>query len=110
MAQYTLFIDPSSMFSWTEAVVFLLPAVIGGTRHWSGPVIGAILLGLVSDLSRVAFGASVDGLAQIIYGVVVIAVVMRARMGIVDLVFEKARARRATTVTDKTAEISNAAS
>jgi branched-chain amino acid transport system permease protein len=110
MAQYTLFIDPSSMFSWTEAVVFLLPAVIGGTRHWSGPVIGAILLGLVSDLSRVAFGASVDGLAQIIYGVVVIAVVMRARMGIVDLVFEKARARRASTVTDKTAEISNAAS
>lgn len=110
MAQYTLFIDPKSMFSWTEAVLFLLPAVIGGTRHWVGPVIGAILLELVADISRVALGGSLDGLAQIIYGLVVIVVVMRARMGIVDLFFERARARQAQGQTDRTAEVSNAAS
>jgi branched-chain amino acid transport system permease protein len=110
MAQYTLFIDPKSMFSWTEAVVFLLPAVIGGTRHWSGPILGAILLELVSDISRVTFGASVHGLAQIIYGVVVIVVVMRARMGIVDLLFERAQRKRAAAAADKAREVvSNAA-
>lgn len=110
MAQYTLFIDPKSMFSWTEAVLFLLPAVIGGTRHWAGPVVGAILLGLVSDISRVTFGASVDGLAQIIYGVVVILVVMKMRVGIVDFFLDRARARHGAAGAGKTAEISNAAS
>jgi branched-chain amino acid transport system permease protein len=109
MAQYTLFIDPKSMFSWSEAVVFLLPAIIGGTRHWSGPVIGAILLELVADISRVAFGASTHGLAQIIYGVVVIVVVMRARMGIVDFVLERAKLRRAAAPAGQTPEVSNAA-
>jgi len=110
MAQYTLFIDPKSMFSWSEAVVFLLPAVIGGTRHWSGPVVGAILLELVSDVSRVAFGASVHGLAQIIYGVVVIIVVMRVRMGIVDLLIERMRSKHAAATAGKAGEaVSNAA-
>jgi branched-chain amino acid transport system permease protein len=93
MAQYTLFIDPK-MFSWTEAVLLLLPAIIGGTRHWSGPVIGAILLELVADVSRLAFGASVNGLAQLIYGLVVIFVVMRTRVGIVDWVIARWRANR----------------
>lgn len=95
MAQYTLFIDPK-MFSWTEAFLFLLPAIIGGTRHWSGPIVGAILLQLVADLSRIAFGASVHGLAQLIYGVVVIVVVMRTRVGIVDWVIERWEMRRIT--------------
>jgi branched-chain amino acid transport system permease protein len=93
MAQYTLFIDPK-MFSWTEAVLFLLPAIIGGTRHWSGPIIGAIMLVLVDDLSRMAFGTSVNGLAQLIYGAIVIIVVMRTRAGIVDWVIERWAAKR----------------
>lgn len=93
MAQYMLFIDPK-MFSWTEAVLFLLPAIIGGTRHWSGPIVGAIVLQLVADLSRLAFGASVNGLAQLIYGVIVIIVVMRTRAGIVDWVIERWVAKR----------------
>ena len=84
MAQYTLFIDPKSTFAWTEAVLFLLPAIVGGTRHWSGPIIGAFLLEVVSDSARLAFGASVKGLPQIIFGVVVILVVMRTRGGIVE--------------------------
>jgi branched-chain amino acid transport system permease protein len=84
MAQYTLFIDPQSTLSWTQAVLLLLPAIIGGTRTWVGPVVGAMLLEIVSDGTRIAFGASVKGLPQIIYGVVVIFVVMRTRGGIVD--------------------------
>lgn len=93
MAQYTLFVDPSSTFSWTEAVLFLLPAIIGGTLHWSGPVVGAILLELVGDLSRIAFGAQVKGLAQIIYGIVVILVVMYARGGLVDWFIRRRKER-----------------
>jgi branched-chain amino acid transport system permease protein len=84
IAQYTLFIDPKSMFAWTEAVVFLLPAIIGGTRHWSGPIVGALLLTLVADATRLMFGTKVGGLALFLYGLVVIAVVMRVRVGIVD--------------------------
>ncbi len=95
MAQYTLFIDPKATFSWHEAVVFLLPAIIGGTRHWSGPVVGAILLQLVSDVTRLAFGAKVGGLAQLIYGLVVIVVVMRTRVGIVDWFVDRRKARAA---------------
>lgn len=110
MAQYTLFIDPKSMFSWTEAVLLLLPAIIGGTRHWSGPVIGAILLELVADVSRLAFGASVNGLAQLIYGVVVIFVVMRTRVGIVDLLIARSRGNRSSAPITQPREVaSNAA-
>jgi branched-chain amino acid transport system permease protein len=111
MAQYTLFIDPKSMFSWTEAVMFLLPAVIGGTRHWLGPIIGAILLELVSDVTRVAFGASMHGLAQIIYGVVVVLIVLRARMGIVDLLLEQTKNERtARRIASAEEAVSNASS
>ncbi|MBO9354618.1 branched-chain amino acid ABC transporter permease [Bordetella petrii] len=94
MAQYTLFIDPRSTFSWTESVYFLLPAIVGGTRHWSGPIIGALLLGLVSDTTRLLFGDAINGLPQIIFGIVVIVVVMRTRGGIVDWAVDRWRARR----------------
>ncbi len=94
MAQYTLFIDPKSSFAWTEAVLFLLPAIVGGTRHWSGPIVGAILLEVVSDASRLAFGASIKGLPQIIYGIVVIVVVIKTRSGIVDWIVARWQARR----------------
>jgi len=95
MAQYTLFIDPGSAFSWTEAVLLLLPAIVGGTRHWSGPIVGAILLEVVSDVSRLAFGTSVKGLPQIIFGLVVIFVVMRTRGGIVDWIMVRLNATSA---------------
>jgi len=94
MAQYTLFIDPRSTFSWTESVYFLLPAIVGGTRHWSGPIIGALLLGLVSDTTRLLFGDAINGLPQIIFGIVVIVVVMRTRGGIVDWAVDRWRSRR----------------
>jgi len=94
MAQYTLFIDPKSTFSWTEAVYFLLPAIVGGTRHWTGPIVGAILLGVVSDGARLLFGNSIKGLPQIIFGIVVIFVVMRTRAGIVDWLVQRWRARQ----------------
>jgi branched-chain amino acid transport system permease protein len=94
IAQYTLFIDPKSTFAWTEAVYFLLPVIVGGSRHWWGPVIGAILLGVVSDGTQLLFGDSIKGLAQIIYGLVVIVVVMRTRSGIADWLVQQWRARR----------------
>ena len=50
---------------------------------------------LVADVSRLAFGTSVKGLAQMLYGIVVIAVVMKARIGIVDWIIERNLARRA---------------
>jgi branched-chain amino acid transport system permease protein len=95
MAQYTLFIDPKSTFSWTEAVFFLLPAIVGGTRHWSGPIVGAFLLTIVNDGSRLLFGNSIKGLPYIIFGIVVILVVMKTRAGIVDWIAERWRARDA---------------
>lgn len=93
MAQYTLFIDPKSTFSWTEAVFFLLPAIVGGTRHWSGPIMGAFLLTVVNDGSRLLFGNSIKGLPYIIFGIVVILVVMKTRAGIVDWIAERWQAR-----------------
>jgi len=97
MAQYTLFIDPKSTFSWTEAVFFLLPAIVGGTRHWSGPIVGAFLLGVVNDGARLYFGDTIKGLPYIIFGIVVIVVVMKTRSGIVDWIAERWRARHAAT-------------
>src|SRR5215475_8368376 len=45
-AMYLQYADPSSAFNLNYSVSVLAMALIGGTAHWIGPVLGAILLGV----------------------------------------------------------------
>jgi len=47
VAMYQSFVEPASAFDLNYSVSALAMPIIGGTAHWIGPVIGAVLLGTV---------------------------------------------------------------
>ncbi len=87
-AQYLSFIEPSSVFSLNYAVNALAMPIIGGTAHWLGPIIGAILLGTVQQVVTVTISSEVNVL---VVGVMLVFFVVAAPEGILGLV---ARLRR----------------
>ncbi|MBU0464673.1 MAG: branched-chain amino acid ABC transporter permease [Proteobacteria bacterium] len=81
-AQFSLFIHPKSIISLDTSFEIAFIALIGGRGSIAGPVLGALLLRPVSDLSRIYFGDTLPGLHLIIYGVVLILVMIYQPRGI----------------------------
>jgi branched-chain amino acid transport system permease protein len=81
-AQYLSFIEPSSAFSLNYAVNALAMPIIGGTAHWIGPVIGAILLGSVQQIVTVTISSEMNVL---VVGVMLVVFVVGAPEGILGL-------------------------
>ncbi|MSQ55384.1 MAG: branched-chain amino acid ABC transporter permease [Betaproteobacteria bacterium] len=82
-AQYLSFIEPSSVFSLNYAVNALAMPIIGGTAHWLGPIIGAVLLGTVQQVVIVTISSEVNVL---VVGVMLVFFVVAAPEGILGLV------------------------
>ena len=59
-AMYLQYADPSSAFNLNYSVTVLAMSLIGGTAHWAGPVIGAILLGTTQQLLTVTISSEVN--------------------------------------------------
>src|SRR6185503_3456875 len=81
-AQYLSFIEPASTFSLNYAVNALAMPIIGGTAHWIGPVIGAILLGSVQQIVTVTITSEINVL---VVGVMLVLFVVAAPEGILGL-------------------------
>lgn len=81
-AQFTLYIHPKSVMSLDISFEIAFIALIGGRGSIAGPVLGALLLRPVSDLSRIYFGAKLPGLHLIIFGVVLILVMLYQPRGL----------------------------
>jgi branched-chain amino acid transport system permease protein len=64
-------------------------ALIGGTAHWAGPVIGAILLGVTQQLLAVTISSEVNVL---VLGIMLVLFVVAAPEGIIGL-FRRSRRR-----------------
>jgi branched-chain amino acid transport system permease protein len=90
-AMYLQYADPASAFNLNYSVSVLAMALIGGTAHWIGPVIGAILLGVTQQLLAVTISSEVNVL---VLGVMLILFVVGAPEGIIGI-FRKARRPRA---------------
>jgi branched-chain amino acid transport system permease protein len=86
-AMYLQYADPASAFSLNYSVSVLAMALIGGTAHWIGPVIGAILLGVTQQLLAVTISSEVNVL---VLGVMLVLFVVGAPEGIIGL-FRKGR-------------------
>ncbi|BBO91718.1 branched-chain amino acid ABC transporter permease [Desulfosarcina ovata] len=97
-AQFSLFIHPRSIISLDISFEIAFIALIGGRGSIAGPVIGALLLRPVSDLSRIYFGDTLPGLHLIIYGVVLILVMIYQPRGL-----QESLARIYDTLVDKVA-------
>ncbi|HLI99110.1 MAG TPA: branched-chain amino acid ABC transporter permease [Bradyrhizobium sp.] len=90
-AMYLQYADPASAFNLNYSVSVLAMALIGGTAHWAGPVIGAMLLGVTQQLLAVTISSEVNVL---VLGIMLVFFVVAAPEGIIGL-FRRAAGRRA---------------
>jgi branched-chain amino acid transport system permease protein len=95
LAMYQSFVEPASAFNLTYSVSALAMPIIGGTAHWLGPVIGAVLLGTVQQVVTVTVSSELNVL---VVGVLLVLFVVAAPEGIVGLARKlrlRLRSRRA---------------
>jgi branched-chain amino acid transport system permease protein len=90
-AMYLQYADPASAFNLNYSVSVLAMALIGGTAHWAGPVVGAILLGVTQQLLAVTISSEVNVL---VLGIMLVLFVVAAPEGLIGLV-RKLRPHRA---------------
>jgi len=82
MPMYLSFIEPVSSFNLTYSVSALAMPMIGGTAHWIGPVIGALLLGSVQQIVTVTISNEINVL---VVGVLLVLFVVLAPDGVIGL-------------------------
>src|SRR5688500_4225888 len=82
MPMYLSFIEPASTFSLNYAINALAAPMIGGTTHWIGPVIGALLLASLQQIVTVTISSEINVL---VVGVLLVLFVVAAPDGIVGL-------------------------
>ncbi|MFI6260149.1 branched-chain amino acid ABC transporter permease [Micromonospora zamorensis] len=89
--QYFLFIDPDLAFGSSVSIQAILPAVIGGVATIWGPVIGAVVMGPLNDVTATVlrnpppaleFLQGRSGLDVIVYGTLLIIIVLLLPKGI----------------------------
>ena len=88
-AQYFLYIDPTIVFGIDKSIEMLLVSMIGGAGTVYGPLIGAVLLALVGDVTRSM--SSVQGLSLLLYGTLLVVIIAFLPNGLVDLFRRLAR-------------------
>ena len=81
--QYYLYIDPLIVFGVDKSVEMLLVSMIGGAGTVYGPLIGAVLLALVSEVTRTM--TSVQGLSLVLYGGLLVVIIAVLPNGLIDL-------------------------
>src|SRR3954464_4673328 len=82
MPMYLSFIEPASTFSLNYSVSALAMPMIGGTAHWIGPVIGALLLATIQQVVTVTISSEINVL---VVGVLLVAFVVGAPDGVLGL-------------------------
>lgn len=78
------YIDPAIAFGAHVSVEALVAAIVGGMGTLWGPVLGALALHALADLTRNLFGA-LPGISLVIYGMVLVLIVMFMPRGIAGL-------------------------
>jgi branched-chain amino acid transport system permease protein len=82
MPYYVTFLEPSSAFNLSYAVNSIAMPLVGGTASWAGPVIGAVLLGTLQQVTTVTISSALN---LLIVGVVLVGFVVAAPNGIIGL-------------------------
>lgn len=87
---FITYVDPNTAFSLAIAVNTIAMALIGGTSTWIGPVIGALLLGTLQQVTTVTISSALN---LMIVGVLLVVFTTLAPNGIVGLLASR-RERR----------------
>jgi branched-chain amino acid transport system permease protein len=83
-AQYFLFIDAPIAYGPWISIDALLAPIVGGVGSLFGPLIGALVIKILGEATKLSTGGA-PGLDLVIYGVVLIAIVGLAPRGIAGL-------------------------
>ena len=81
-AMYLQFANPESAFNLNYSVSVLAMSLIGGTAHWIGPILGAVLLGVTQQLLAVTISSEVNVL---VLGIMLVVFVVGAPKGLIGL-------------------------
>ncbi|MEJ2176225.1 MAG: branched-chain amino acid ABC transporter permease [bacterium] len=89
---FVTFVDPISAFNLFVAVNAIAMPMIGGTAHWIGPVIGALLIGGAQEAITVTISSELNVL---VVGIMLVLFITLAPQGIVGLVQKWMKRRKA---------------
>ena len=71
LAQYTMYIQPDFTLALPQSIEILIRPIIGGVGTVAGPIVGAFVLGPISELSRILLG-DYSGIHLVVYGSILI--------------------------------------
>jgi branched-chain amino acid transport system permease protein len=94
-AQKELYIDPASVLGTGLSIKMALVSILGGVGTLFGPVVGALVLTVIEELTRVAFGGSGRGTDTIIYAGLIIVIAVFYPHGLLGWLRERRARRRA---------------
>lgn len=84
-AQYFLYLDPYIAYGPAISIESLLVPIIGGMGTLFGPLLGAVGLHLLSELTRELIG-DLPGISLVLYGIVLVVMVLFMPRGLAGLV------------------------
>lgn len=92
-AQRIGLMDPDAAFALSYSINAVIIAMYGGAGTWQGPLIGAPIVVIISEVLRVSFGGTgIFGptvpaeASRLVFGVILVAVALFARRGVMGLV------------------------
>jgi branched-chain amino acid transport system permease protein len=92
-AQFTFFIDPDIVFNATSVSIrAALIAIVGGVGLLGGPIVGGIVVVLLEELLNAALSNRAAGVAPLIFGVMLVAMILWRPQGMVSL-FKNSKGR-----------------
>lgn len=92
-AQVAVFFDPDTVFNAASiSIRVALIAILGGVGTAIGPILGALFIVPVEELMNDLFSSGAAGLSQLIFGIILIAVILWRPRGFIT-VFDALKAR-----------------
>lgn len=83
LAQYTLYIEPETVFNVTISINLALMSILGGLGTLLGPLVGAVIALPLQEFLRDWFGSAASGAHLAVYGVLLVVMVVGMPRGIV---------------------------
>ncbi len=94
--QFYSSIDPGSAFGLSQAIQIQLPALIGGLATAGGPVIGGVIMIVLSEVTNIVSGKmDWPGVDVLAYGLVLLFIVFKAPQGVIGLITSRRPPRKA---------------
>jgi branched-chain amino acid transport system permease protein len=95
--QYNFRVDPPMVMSLDMSMRFVLVAILGGLGTFYGPLLGAVILIPLQEYTRAYMGRLGSGADLIIFGVLIMAMMVKQPMGIAGALSAFSQRRRAAT-------------